>query len=59
MKNCNSIQEKYGNKKLNTYIQKLVRFYQAEDYHQKYWLRCQTAILKKVGRKSFYFARIS
>ncbi|KAL3994032.1 Peptide methionine sulfoxide reductase family protein [Acanthocheilonema viteae] len=43
------IQEKYGNKKLDTYVQKLVRFYQAEDYHQKYWLRCQTAIFKKLN----------
>ncbi|VDN90554.1 unnamed protein product [Brugia pahangi] len=43
------IQEKYNNRKLDTYIQKLVQFYQAEDYHQKYWLRCQTAIFKKLN----------
>uniref|UniRef100_A0A8R1TKB9 peptide-methionine (S)-S-oxide reductase n=1 Tax=Onchocerca volvulus TaxID=6282 RepID=A0A8R1TKB9_ONCVO len=41
--------EKYGNRKLDTYVQKLIRFYQAEDYHQKYWLRCQTAIFKKLN----------
>ncbi|EJW87342.1 peptide methionine sulfoxide reductase [Wuchereria bancrofti] len=43
------IQEKYNNRKLDTYVQKLVQFYQAEDYHQKYWLRCQTAIFKKLN----------
>uniref|UniRef100_A0A915Q0Z2 peptide-methionine (S)-S-oxide reductase n=1 Tax=Setaria digitata TaxID=48799 RepID=A0A915Q0Z2_9BILA len=42
-------QKKYGNKKLDTYVQKLVQFYQAEDYHQKYWLRCQTAIFAKLN----------
>ncbi|VDK70085.1 unnamed protein product [Litomosoides sigmodontis] len=43
------LQQKYGDRKLVTYIKKLVRFYQAEDYHQKYWLRCQTAILNKLN----------
>ncbi|KAM3720269.1 Peptide methionine sulfoxide reductase [Dirofilaria immitis] len=43
------IQEKYGDRKLDTYVQKLIHFYQAEDYHQKYWLRCQTAIFKKLN----------
>uniref|UniRef100_A0A0R3RS23 peptide-methionine (S)-S-oxide reductase n=1 Tax=Elaeophora elaphi TaxID=1147741 RepID=A0A0R3RS23_9BILA len=43
------LQEKYGNRKIDTYVQKLVQFYQAEDYHQKYWLRCQTAIFEKLN----------
>ncbi|VDM80104.1 unnamed protein product [Strongylus vulgaris] len=29
--------KKYGN--IETYVVKLDKFYQAEDYHQKYWLR--------------------
>ncbi|VDK55341.1 unnamed protein product [Gongylonema pulchrum] len=41
-------QQKYSGKKLDTYIEKLDCFYQAEDYHQKYWLRCQTAIFNKL-----------
>ncbi|VDK56988.1 unnamed protein product [Cylicostephanus goldi] len=32
------LQKKYGN--IETYVEKLDKFYQAEDYHQKYWLRC-------------------
>uniref|UniRef100_A0A914XML3 peptide-methionine (S)-S-oxide reductase n=1 Tax=Plectus sambesii TaxID=2011161 RepID=A0A914XML3_9BILA len=33
-------------KNLQTYIQPLDKFYQAEDYHQKYWLRTQTGLFK-------------
>lgn len=40
-------QKKHGNN-VETYVQKLSQFYQAEDYHQKYWLRCQSAILREV-----------
>ncbi|KHN82475.1 Peptide methionine sulfoxide reductase [Toxocara canis] len=43
------IQEKYGNQKVETYVKKLDQFYQAEDYHQKYWLRCQSAVLSKLN----------
>ncbi|KHJ83142.1 hypothetical protein OESDEN_17161, partial [Oesophagostomum dentatum] len=31
------LQAKYGD--IETYVVKLDKFYQAEDYHQKYWLR--------------------
>ncbi|CAG9535030.1 unnamed protein product [Cercopithifilaria johnstoni] len=47
--NHDPTKEKYGKRKLRTYIQKLIQFYQAEDYHQKYWLRCQTAIFEKLN----------
>uniref|UniRef100_A0A7E4VBG6 peptide-methionine (S)-S-oxide reductase n=1 Tax=Panagrellus redivivus TaxID=6233 RepID=A0A7E4VBG6_PANRE len=33
---------------IETYIAKLDHFYPAEDYHQKYWLRCQDQILSKL-----------
>lgn len=29
---------------IETYVEKLDHFYQAEDYHQKYWLRCQPKV---------------
>lgn len=31
---------------IETYVEKLDHFYQAEDYHQKYWLRCQPEVFK-------------
>uniref|UniRef100_A0A0N5AU00 peptide-methionine (S)-S-oxide reductase n=1 Tax=Syphacia muris TaxID=451379 RepID=A0A0N5AU00_9BILA len=34
---------------LSTRIVELDQFYQAEDYHQKYWLRCQPAIFRKLN----------
>ncbi|GMT14906.1 hypothetical protein PFISCL1PPCAC_6203 [Pristionchus fissidentatus] len=34
--------------KVDTYVVKLDKFHQAEDYHQKYWLRAQTGILKEL-----------
>lgn len=43
------MQEKYGNRTLDTYVVKLDHFYQAENYHQKYWLRCQAAIMEKLN----------
>jgi len=43
------IQAKYGNRKVETYIQPVNTFYQAEDYHQKYWLRCQRSVHKKLN----------
>ncbi|VDM42058.1 unnamed protein product [Toxocara canis] len=49
------IQEKYGNQKVETYVKKLDQFYQAEDYHQKYWLRCQSAVLSKRQEREYRF----
>ncbi|VDM95710.1 unnamed protein product [Thelazia callipaeda] len=43
------MQEKYGNIKLDTYVQELDQFFQAEDYHQKYWLRRNKEILNKLN----------
>jgi peptide-methionine (S)-S-oxide reductase len=39
-------QKKLTARKIQTYVKKLDKFYQAEDYHQKYWLRCQPHIFK-------------
>ncbi|KAI1727616.1 peptide methionine sulfoxide reductase domain-containing protein [Ditylenchus destructor] len=44
----NQQQKKYGSKKVQTYLTKLDIFYQAEDYHQKYWLRCQRPIFNQL-----------
>lgn len=44
-----NVQEKYGQQKVETYVKKLEHFYQAEDYHQKYWLRCQRALFTKLS----------
>uniref|UniRef100_A0A915D1T7 peptide-methionine (S)-S-oxide reductase n=1 Tax=Ditylenchus dipsaci TaxID=166011 RepID=A0A915D1T7_9BILA len=41
-------QKKYGSRAVQTYLKKLDKFYQAEDYHQKYWLRCQRSIFKQL-----------
>lgn len=30
-------------------MEKFDKFYQAEDYHQKYWLRCQNSIYKALN----------
>ncbi|CAJ0606768.1 unnamed protein product [Cylicocyclus nassatus] len=38
MQTYDDAKKKYGN--IETYVVKLDKFYQAEDYHQKYWLRC-------------------
>uniref|UniRef100_A0AC35U7N9 Peptide-methionine (S)-S-oxide reductase n=1 Tax=Rhabditophanes sp. KR3021 TaxID=114890 RepID=A0AC35U7N9_9BILA len=38
-------------KDIETYIKKFDRFYHAEDYHQKYWLRCQDSVLKALNFK--------
>ncbi|KAH7727374.1 peptide methionine sulfoxide reductase [Aphelenchoides avenae] len=42
-------EQKKRSKKVETYVQKLDKFYQAEDYHQKYWLRCQPRIHKALN----------
>uniref|UniRef100_A0AC34RKC3 Peptide-methionine (S)-S-oxide reductase n=2 Tax=Panagrolaimus sp. JU765 TaxID=591449 RepID=A0AC34RKC3_9BILA len=34
---------------IETYVQKLDHFYVAEDYHQKYWLRCQPRIFNALN----------
>ena len=44
----NEQKKKNERKEIQTYLQKFDRFYQAEDYHQKYWLRCQSNILKEL-----------
>nr|CAD2170693.1 unnamed protein product [Meloidogyne enterolobii] len=43
--------EKYTNKNtiFYTFLQKFEKFYQAEDYHQKYWLRCENNIFKELN----------
>jgi len=41
------IQKKFG-RKPDTYVTKLDRFYQAEDYHQKYWLRCRQDVYRQL-----------
>jgi len=43
------VQERRYNRVLETYIKSLDAFYQAEDYHQKYWLRCQSSILRELN----------
>lgn len=42
-------QNKVG--KLDTYVVRLDKFHQAEDYHQKYWLRAQSRIVKEVSKE--------
>ncbi|KAL3118191.1 hypothetical protein niasHT_000119 [Heterodera trifolii] len=39
---------KYGGR-VQTYLNKLDQFHQAEDYHQKYWLRTQRAIFGELN----------
>ncbi|VDM59433.1 unnamed protein product [Angiostrongylus costaricensis] len=39
-------ESKYGD--IETYVVKLDKFYQAEDYHQKYWLRNQRDIFDEL-----------
>uniref|UniRef100_A0AC35GJ43 Peptide-methionine (S)-S-oxide reductase n=1 Tax=Panagrolaimus sp. PS1159 TaxID=55785 RepID=A0AC35GJ43_9BILA len=34
---------------IETYVKKLDKFYEAEDYHQKYWLQCQNRIHKELN----------
>uniref|UniRef100_A0A914NN61 peptide-methionine (S)-S-oxide reductase n=1 Tax=Meloidogyne incognita TaxID=6306 RepID=A0A914NN61_MELIC len=42
--------EKYNkNTIFYTFLQKFEKFYQAEDYHQKYWLRCENNIFKELN----------
>uniref|UniRef100_A0A914LIP1 peptide-methionine (S)-S-oxide reductase n=1 Tax=Meloidogyne incognita TaxID=6306 RepID=A0A914LIP1_MELIC len=42
--------EKYNkNTIFYTFLQKFEKFYQAEDYHQKYWLRCENDIFKELN----------
>jgi len=38
---------KFG--KVETYLKKIDTFYTAENYHQKYWLRCQPTIYRQLG----------
>lgn len=45
-----SVKRKYGrNNKVETYVQALDKFYQAENYHQKYWLRTQSAVYRELN----------
>ncbi|KAL7076052.1 hypothetical protein ACQ4LE_004381 [Meloidogyne hapla] len=42
--------EKFNKKTIfYTFLQKFEKFYQAEDYHQKYWLRCENNIFKELN----------
>ncbi|CAJ0581576.1 unnamed protein product, partial [Mesorhabditis spiculigera] len=41
--------EELKRKPLDTYIQKFDKFYQAENYHQKYWLRGRGGVIHELG----------
>lgn len=46
----------YGD--IETYVVKLVKFYQAENYHQKYWFRNKKEFFNEVSLSRLFLIRL-